>query len=363
MPRLTLSSKKGDKIFFVMPFALSIFGLLAVFDASSVSAIHDFNDKFYYLKNQSVWFLLGFLLFFIFSRIDLRILKKIALPLLLLNVIFLILVLIPGFGRQIYGGRRWLNFFGFGFQPAEMTKLTLIIYFSTLFEKKKEILPFLVIVGSVLALLILEPDLGTSAIIISTAFCLYFVAGSPLKNVFVISILGAVVFPLLALFSPYRKQRLLNFLGAAFDIKGASYHVKQVLIALGSGGFLGRGLGQSRQKFLFLPEAATDSIAAVLGEEFGFLGLIILVLAFLFLVYRIFNLAMSVKDPFFRILLSGIAFFIGIQTFINLGAVAVVIPFTGVPLPFISYGGSSLLVCLASMGIVYNISRNVSIKK
>ena len=357
MPSLSFSFKRGDKWFFIMPFILSLFGLMAVFDASSVSALRDFNDKFHFLKNQAVWFFMGFLLFFIFSRLDLRFLKKISFPLLVLNIFFLILVLIPGVGKEIYGGKRWLNFFGFGFQPAEMTKLTLIIYFSTFFEKKKPLLPFLTIIGIILGLLVLEPDLGSAAIIISTALCLYFIAGAPLKTIFGVSLLGMVLFPVLVLFSPYRKQRLVDFLSSAFDIKGASYHVKQVLIALGSGGFFGRGFGQSRQKFLFLPEAVTDSIAAVLGEEFGFLGLIILVLAFLFLVYRIFKLAMAVKDPFSKILLSGIAFFLGIQTVINLGAIAVLVPFTGVPLPFISYGGSSLLICLVSMGIVYNISR------
>ncbi len=347
----------GDKLLLILPLALSIFGLLAIFDASSVSALRDFNDKFHYLENQSIWLVLGMALFFVFSFIDYRILKRLAFPFFILSLFCLLLVLVPGLGRQIYGGRRWLQIGSFGFQPAELTKFSVIVYFATLFEKKRQFLPFLIIVAIVLGLLILEPDLGTAIIVISTAFGIYFVAGAPLGKILTLSVLTLVTLPVLIFLSPYRKQRLLSFWDSSFEAKGASYHVKQILIALGSGGIFGRGFGQSRQKFLFLPEVTTDSIFAVIGEELGLLGALLLIFALFFLVYRSFRLALAIKDPFAKLLVSGIAFCIGFQTTINLGAMVVLIPLTGVPLPFISYGGSSLIVCLAGMGIIYNISK------
>lgn len=349
---------KGDKWLVALPIALSIFGLLIVFDASSISALRDFNNKFHYLKNQSVWFVFGLSLFFVFSILDYKVLRKIAFPFFISCLILLVLVLIPGLGKEIYGGRRWLQIGNFGFQPAELAKLSIIIYLSTIFEKKRDFWPFLVVISVILGLLILEPDLGTAVIVISSAFCLYFVAGAPIKNLLLISGLGLVVVPLLIVLSPYRKQRLVTFLNSSFDTEGASYHVKQVLIALGSGGIFGRGFGQSRQKFLFLPEVTTDSIFGVIGEELGLFGSLILLSVLFFLVYRSLRLALLVKDPFAKMLVCGIAFCLGFQTVINLGSMVVLIPLTGVPLPFISYGGSSLVVSLAGMGIVYNISRS-----
>jgi len=357
MPRIKNYFKEGDRWLFIIPLFLSIFGLLAIFDASSVVALRDFNDKYHYLKNQSLWLALGISLFFFFSAIDYRILKKIALPLFALSLAFLVLVLIPWLGKQIYGGRRWLQIGRFGFQPAELVKISVILYLSTLFEKKKEFLPFLTIIGLVFGLLLLEPDLGTAVIIVATSLSLYFLSGANILRLLVISILVLISSPFLILGSVYRKQRFLTFLGSFFDAAKASYHVRQGLIALGSGGIFGRGLSLSRQKFLFLPEVTTDSIFAIIAEEFGFLGGGILILVLFFLVYRMFKLALLLKDPYARMLVSGIASYIGFQSVINLSAIVVLIPLTGVPLPFISYGGSSLLVCLTSMGIVYNISR------
>jgi len=347
----------GDKFLLILPLVLSIFGLVVIFGASSVSALRDFGNKFHYLKNQSIWLALGMILFIFFSSIDYKILKKIALPFFFFSVFCLLLVLIPSLGRQVYGGRRWLQIGFFGFQPAELTKFSMIIYLATFFEKKKDFLPFLVIVGIVLGLLILEPDLGTATIVISTAFAIYFVAGAPLKKILTLSALSLITVPVLILLAPYRKQRLMSFLNSSFKADEASYHVKQILIALGSGGILGRGLGQSRQKFLFLPEVTTDSIFAIIGEELGFLGAFFLIFALFFLVYRSLRLALVVKDPFAKLLVTGIAFSIGFQAAVNLGAMVVLVPLTGIPLPFVSYGGSSLIICLAGMGIIYNISK------
>jgi len=350
--------KAGNRWFFFLPLALSIFGLFMIFDASSVAALADFGDKFYYLKHQAISLVLGLVLFFFFAFLDYRFLKKIALPFLAVSLLFLLVVLFPGVGRQIYGGRRWLQIGIFGFQPGELIKLSLVIYLAAFFEKKRKLWPFLLIVAVSLMLLLLEPDLGTASVVVATAFCLYFVAGAALKEIAALVGLGLIIGPLLIWLSPYRRQRLLSFFNTSWDAQGASYHIRQVLIALGSGGIFGRGLGQSRQKFLFLPEVTTDSIFAVIGEEFGFWGASTLLFAYLFLVFRGIKLAISLNDSFARLLVTGIIFFLGFQTLVNLGAMVALVPLTGVPLPFISYGGSSLLVSLSGMGIVYNISKN-----
>lgn len=350
--------KESDRWFFFLPLALSIFGLFMIFDASSVAALADFGDKFYYLKHQSIWLVLGLVLFFFFAFLDYRFLKKIALPFLAVSLLFLLVVLFPGVGRQIYGGRRWLQVGPLGFQPGELIKLSLVIYLAAFFEKKRKLWPFLLIVAVSLVLLLLEPDLGTASVVVATAFCLYFVTGAALKEIAAFVGLGLIIGPLLIWFSPYRRQRLLSFFNSSWDAQGASYHVRQILIALGGGGIFGRGLGQSRQKFLFLPEVTTDSIFAVIAEEFGFWGASALIFAYLFLVFRGIKLAISLNDSFARLLVTGIIFFIGFQTLVNLGAMVALVPLTGVPLPFISYGGSSLLVSLSGMGIIYNISRH-----
>lgn len=353
-------NKKGDRLLFFLPLALTLFGLFMIFSASSIAALRDFNDKFYYLKHQGVWVLAGFFLFFFFSRLNLEILKKYSFLGLLISLLLLVLVLIPGIGIEVYGGRRWLELAGFRLQPAELAKLSLVVYFSNLFERKKDIIQFATITGLVLLLVMLEPDLGTVVIIATIAFCLYFVAGAPMKEIGKLIAAGFIIGPLLIFTSPYRKQRLLTFLNSSIEIEGASYHIRQILIALGSGGIFGRGLGQSRQKFLFLPEVTTDSIFAIIAEEFGFVGASILVLLFALLVARGLKVAFVTKDTFPKLLVTGIIVCIGVQAVINLGAMVALVPLTGVPLPFISYGGSSLLICLSGMGIVYNVSRRIN---
>jgi len=361
---LKQKGKPGDRWIFIIPVVLGIFGLLMIFDASYVAATRDFNDRFYYLKAQSLWFTVGFFLMLVFSRIDLKILKKTAPIAIFVSFIFLILVLIPGVGRQIQGGRRWLDFFGFGFQPAELVKLTLVVYLASLFEKKRELLPFLFILALTLGLIVLEPDLGTAVIIAATAVSLYFFSGAPVRHFLLLFGLFSFIFPLVILTSPYRKQRLMTFLNSSVDSHGSSYHLRQVLLALGSGGFWGKGLGQSRQKYLFLPEVSTDSIFAVIAEELGFIGASFLLLTILFLVYRGTRTAYYSPDHFRQILAVGITFLFGFQALVNVSSMVSLVPMTGVPLPFISYGGSSLVIFLSSMGILYNISKDcVRVKK
>lgn len=349
---------QGDKLLFFLPLVLSLFGLLMIFDASGVAALQDFKDQFYYLKMQSIWLSLGLILFIFFSWFDYQRLRKLALPGLILSLSFLIIVLLPGIGREALGGRRWLGIGNFVFQPAELTKLSLVIYLATLFEKRRELLTFFALISFIFLLLILEPDLGTAVIIVGTAFSLYFLAEAPMRHLVLMALFVLLIGPFLVLSSPYRKKRLLTFLNPLFEEQGASYHIRQALIAIGSGGFFGRGLGQSRQKFLFLPEVSTDSIFAVIAEELGLIGVTILLLAFIFLIYRGLKVASLAPDRFGQMLAGGIIFSLGFQTVINLSAMVSLVPLTGIPLPFISYGGSSLIVVLSGMGIVYNISKS-----
>jgi len=363
MLRIKSSFLSGERLFLILPLALSIFGLLMIFEASSVSALRDFGDKFYYLKYQAIWLVFSLGAFFFFSFLDFRFLRRIALPFFMVSLFFLLIVLLPGVGKTVYGGRRWIWWGAIRFQPAELAKLSLIIYLSTLLEKKREFLPLVVIMGLVLGLLLLEPDLGTAIIIIGTAFSIYFVAGAPWWQIGGIVLLSFILAPILILVSPYRRERFFGFLKSAFSAQGAPYHVRQILLALGAGGVLGRGLGQSRQKFLFLPEVTTDSIFAIIAEEFGFLGAAGVILLFMILMLKGLKLAILSKDPFAQKLVVGVTACLGLQTIINLSSIVALIPLTGVPLPFISYGGSSLLVTLSGMGIVYNCSRTERLSK
>jgi cell division protein FtsW len=258
------------------------------------------------------------------------------------------------------GARRWINLGFFVLQPAELTKLVLVIYLSAWFSAKEKgrLASFLILMGMVVGLVILEPDLGTAIIIIATAVTLYFFSGAPVTQFLVlIPFLGTGVLAL-AVFSPYRFRRLTTFLNPESDPQGASYHIRQAVIALGSGGLFGVGIGQSRQKYEYLPEANTDSIFAIIGEEIGFLGAILLIGLFAFVIWRGFRIAKRVTDPFGRFLALGITVWFGYQVAINIAAMVALIPLTGVPLPLISYGGSSLVMMLASLGILVNISRS-----
>jgi len=350
---------RGDKLFVFLPLALSILGLFLILDASSVFALKYFDDKFYFFKRQFFWFVGGFCGFWFFSLLDYKILKKYSLSFFLFSLFLLVLVLFPGIGKEVYGGKRWLSLGigNFGFQPSELLKISFIIYLSALFEKKRNFFSLLFTLGIILVLLLLEPDLGTAIIVLAIGFVLYFVSGAPVKEILLSGLILPIIILPLIFFSSYRRTRLISFLRSSFDASQASYHVKQVLIGLGSGGVFGKGIGQSRQKFLFLPEITTDSIFAVIGEEFGLWGSGLFLFIIFFLIHRLLKLAIVSKDPFAKMMVSGFAFLIGFQTVVNLGAMVVLVPMTGVPLPFISYGGSSLLICLSIMGIVYNISK------
>lgn len=341
---------------------LVLFGLVMVYDSSVAIAIRDFSDQYYFVKEQFRWFIVGTGVFIAVCLVPYHSWYRLAMPLLILTLILLAAVFLPGIGVRAQGASRWINMGIFVFQPAELAKLSLVIYLAAWFSypERKRIGAFLLLLTLIVGLVVAEPDLGTAFIILATAIVLYFLSGAPLWQFFLlIPVLGISV-ATLAIVSPYRMRRLTTFFNPDTDPLGASYQIRQVLLALGSGGWFGIGVGQSRQKYEYLPEANTDSIFAIVGEEFGFVGTSVVILLFLFLVWRGFRIAKRAPDNFGRNLALGISSWIGIQTVINLAAMVALIPLTGVPLPLISYGGSSLILTLAGIGILVNISRQRS---
>jgi len=337
--------------------SLTLFGLVMIANASAVEAYRDFNDKFYYFRQQAQWVGLGLIIFLGTSLFPYQRLKKIT-PLLIFGALLgLILVLLPRLGFLRFGARRWLTIGGINFQPSELTKLAFILYLAAFLEKKKNVLPLVIIAGLIIFLMMLQPDLGTTLIILMSGAVIYFVAGAPLTHLVVLIIVGLVGGLGLIFSSSYRKERFLTFLNPLRDPLGASYHIRQILIALGSGGLFGLGIGQSRQKYEYLPAVTTDSIFAVIAEELGFFGASVLILIFVLLIWRGLRVAQRIPDLFGQLLATGITAWIGIQTLVNLAAMVALVPLTGVPLPFVSYGGSSLLLSLTAMGILVNISK------
>jgi cell division protein FtsW len=354
------SPNASDRWLVIAAVLLSLFGILMVYDSSVVIALRDFSDKYYYAREQIKWLIAGLVAMFVFSRIHYRFWYHLAMPLLAGTIVLLLAVFIPGLGVRALGAHRWIHLGFTVLQPAELAKLVLIIYLSAWFShpEKKRFGSFLMLVGVLVGLVMLEPDLGTSVILLAIAIFLYFFSGASLYQfgLLVPFLLAGV--GILAVVSPYRMQRLLTFLNPNHDPLGASYQIRQVLLALGSGGWFGLGIGQSRQKYEYLPEANTDSIFAIIGEEIGFFGAVLVILGFLFIVWRGFRIARRAPDSFGRLLALGISCWIGIQTAINLCAMVALIPLTGVPLPLISYGGSSLIIILSAIGILVNISRH-----
>lgn len=339
---------------------LSAFGLLMVYDSSVALAIRDFNNQYYYLTEQLKWVVVGLIVFGVASCVDYRIYKKFAFPMLVGTLALLLVVFLPGVGIKALGAKRWINLGFTVLQPAELAKLTIVIYLSAWFSTKEKgrLVSFLLLLGMVGGLIVLEPDLGTTLVLVATALTMYFLSGAPVKQFALVVPVLIVGVMILAVSSPYRFRRLTTFFNPETDPLGASYHIRQATIALGSGGMFGVGIGKSRQKYEYLPEANTDSIFAIIGEEIGFVGAMGVLVLFLLLLSRGFLIAKKVEDPFGRYLALGITSWVGYQVVMNIAAMVALIPLTGVPLPLLSYGGSSLIVVLTGLGILVNIGRS-----
>ena len=355
--------KRFDILLLSIVLLLSFFGLLMLFDASSFIAYRDFHDKYYYLREQSIWLGIGIIGMTFFAFFDYHRLYYLAIPIMLGAIGMLLLVFIPGIGVYILGARRWISLGLFVLQPAEFVKLGLAIYLAAWFSHKEKgrLLAFTLLIGFVLLLVILEPDMGTASVILAEALLVYFISGGNMMHfIMLVPVLGVLGFLLIKL-EPYRAKRLETFFNFNQALSTTSYHVRQILIALGMGGVSGVGIGNSLQKYAYLPENATDSIFAIFAEEFGFIGSVVLISIYGVLLWRGFVIAAQAKDTFGKLLASGITIYIGVQTIINLGAQTALIPLTGIPLPFISYGGSALVVSLCAIGILLNISRQIVI--
>jgi len=349
---------------------LVFFGLLMIASAGIAIGLNKKGDPYWYLKHQLFMGVLpGMVAFWICSKINYKYWEKIASPMLFISIFLLILVFIPGIGAPWGTSHSWINFFGFSLQPSEIVKLTFLIYLAAWLASKEEhlvrdlsygFIPFVIVLSIIILLLILEPDTGTMIIIASISLAVYFAAGGSLIHLSWLGILGIVGLLAIIKFSPYRAARLTTFLHPELDPKGIGYHINQALLAVGSGKILGRGYGHSRQKFAYLPEVVGDSIFAVIAEELGFFLSVIVVLFFAFISYRGFKLATACQDPFGRLLVVGIITWFSVQAFVNIGAILGIMPLTGIPLPFISYGGTSMVVSLAATGILFNISKQTT---
>ena len=352
--------QKSDRKLLAVTLTLTLIGLVAVADASAPSALSSFSDKYYFAKQQAVWGIVGIVGLFVVSQINYKFWSKVAAPFFIFSVVLLILVLIPYFAPNLQGARRWIVFGSFTFQPSELVKLTLAIYLAKVAQRNKRTLAYFLPIGLVAGLVLLEPDLGTTIVLAIIGFAQTFVAGVSIIYITGTGIFGVLASIALVFSSPYRRDRLVTFLEQTADPLGKGYHIRQILYALGAGGLFGVGLGQSRQKYLFLPEAANDSIFAVIAEEVGFIGAVMLIGLIAFFVLRGLKVASAAPDTFSKVLATGIVAWIGGQAFINIAAMVSLVPLTGIPLPFISYGGSSLTAVLIGTGILLNISKYAS---
>ena len=355
--RLKNQTKSLDRRLLYLILILTSLGLIAVGDASAPQALNVFGDKFYFVKQQAIWGGLGIVLMFLVSRLNPSFWEKIATPLFFLSIVLLVIVLIPGLGTKTLGARRWIIFGPISIQPSEVVKLTLAIYLAKVAAKGKASLSFFVPLALTSFLVMLQPDLGTTLVILTLGLSQIFVAGVNLFHFFAFSLVGTLIGFLFSITSEYRRNRLLTFLAQSQDPLGRDYHIRQVLLALGAGGLFGVGLGQSRQKFLFLPEAATDSVFAIIAEEIGFIGALGLILVFAFFIFSSLTVTSRASDKFSQILGIGIVAWIGGQAILNIGSMVALVPLTGVPLPFFSYGGSALTMILIACGILLSISR------
>jgi cell division protein FtsW len=369
---LQTRDKKFDSTLLFTVFLLLAIGLVAIASAGVFYAEMRFNDDYYFFKRQLLYGILpGLVALYFFQKIDYHRWRKLVVPFFIINIIFLILVFIPGIGEKIYGASRWVHIGPLQFQPSEMTKLAVILYLAAWFAVKgKEkvsdvfegLVPFLAIFGIIAFLVMKQPDTGTLGVIFLVSMTIFFVAGARISHLSALIVGGMIVLGVLIKMAPYRLQRFLVFLNPDLDPQGAGYHVNQALLAIGSGGLLGLGLGHSRQKFNYLPEPVTDSIFAIFSEEWGFIGAVVVLLLFVCLAWRGFSIAKHAPDDFGKLIAVGIVMWITAQAFINIAAISGLIPLTGIPLPFISYGGTSLVFLMAGVGILLNISRHVTMK-
>ena len=357
--------KKIDKLILISVIIISLFGLLMIYSSSSVWAEYKFNDPYKYLKSQALFLIIGYFLIYIISNIPYQTYKKYSNIILITCIILLILVLIPGIGSVRNGSRSWFGIGSFGIQPSEFAKLGIIIFTAKYISNNKmkdiktSILPILSVVLLIFGLIMLQPDFGTGIIIVITIIVILFISGVKMNFFIKLGILGIIGIVGLIIIAPYRLKRIISFINPWADPLGSGFQIIQSLYAIGPSGLLGTGLGNSVQKHFYLPEPQTDFIFSIISEELGFMGGLFISILFIIIIYRGLNISIKQEDTFAKYLSFGLTFSLAFQTILNLMVVVGLIPVTGVTLPFLSYGGSSLLISLTNIGILLNISKSI----
>ncbi|MFA9262452.1 MAG: putative lipid II flippase FtsW [Undibacterium sp.] len=369
--QILASQGESDRWLKLSVFTLIGIGLIGIASAGVSYGNIRFGDPYYFFKEQLIGLAVGTVLLLFAERIPYQLWRRFVIPLFVTALIFLVLVFIPGFGTTVYGAARWVDLGPFSFQPSEIMKIAIIFYLAAWLSRRgsrtagdfyEGFVPFLVVLGLVGFLIIKQPDTGTLGLIFCIALSIFFASGASLKHIAGLLGLGLLSIAVLIKIAPYRMQRFLVFLNPEHDPLGAGYQMTQAFLAIGTGGWFGVGLGHSRQKFNYLPEPVTDSIYAVLAEETGLLGGAVIVALFLFFLWRGIHVAKQAPDKFGELLAVGIVAWVVCQAFINIAAITGLIPLTGIPLPFISFGGTSLAVLMGAVGVLLNISRHSTLK-
>lgn len=359
-----MKRKSHDYVFLVLVLILLAIGIVMVFSSSYYYALSKWHDKYHFLKKELVWSGIGLLIMFVTMNINYKIYKYLSWILLIASTGLLIATL--SFGDIYNGAQRWLTIYGFQFMSSEVSKISLIIFFAHMLSSKKYSIkkfwdifkPYLIIIGITSALILKQPDYSTLSVIVAVLLTMMFISGAKFRYFLPVIALGGVFAWRLIIETPYRLQRILTFLKPFDDPMGSGWQIINSLYAFGMGGLIGVGIGQSTQNKLYIPEPQNDFILATFGEEFGFVGTLILISLFIALIYRGINIAKKAEDQFGSLLAFGIIFLVAVQTIINIGVCTALLPVTGMTLPFISFGGTNLIILMGSMGIVLNISKH-----
>ena len=356
-----------DHSILVLAVCLTCLGVVMVFSSSSIMAVRDYGDSLHFLKRQGAYAILGFGAMALLMRIDLEILRKAAWPVLGLCALLLIAVLIPGVGKKVGGAARWIKIAGFTFQPAEFVKIGLVLFMAHSLARKQDkvksfrfgFMPYMLILAILLGLLLAQPDLGSALTLGVVATAMLLVAGTRLRYLAGIGMVALPFLYFMVMNVDYRRRRILAFLNPWEDPSNTGFQIIQSWIAFGSGGAFGQGLGESKQKLFFLPEAHTDFIFSVIGEELGFVGVIVIAAMFMLLILRGLRTSLNAPNEFSCFLAFGITLLVGMQAFVNMAVVMGMVPTKGLALPLISYGGTSLVTTLSAIGILLNVSRHL----
>ncbi|KKP88889.1 MAG: Stage V sporulation protein E [Berkelbacteria bacterium GW2011_GWA2_35_9] len=357
--------RKGDFWIFILAMGLALIGLMMILSSSVVISYERFNNNYYYVTQQIYWLFLAVILFIVVSNLNYKFWQKNAFMIFMISIVLLLLVYVKGLGVHLSGAQRWLQLGPISIQPSEIVKLTFIIYISAWLDSKSKlihnfsegILPLALTLLFVIFLIIKQPDMGTVLVISVIAGIIFYISEASIKYIISALFIGFMIFFLLIKISPYRMERLITYLNPESDTLGSGYQINQSLLAIGSGGLWGLGFGNSKQKYLYLPQPHSDAIFAIMVEELGFVRVVGVLLLFLILILRLVKICLTVDDPFARFMITGFTAWVAFQTLVNVAAIVGLVPLTGIPLPFISAGGSSLVMLFVGLAIVNNISK------